>query len=131
MDSPVGLGTDADVRPSIIEEMRAASLLQKLAHLDGSAFGAMSAFALGTSQGAAALGLCAGTLHAGAYADYIVLDIRTADPWVPLHNQIVYRAQDADVRETYVGGKLVRTRHQAPPAHAKTAVAKLLPMLKL
>jgi 5-methylthioadenosine/S-adenosylhomocysteine deaminase len=128
---PMGLGTDADVRPSIIEEMRAASLLQKLAHLDGSALGAVPAFALGTSQGAAALGLCAGTLHAGAYADYVVLDIRTADPWVPLHNQIVYRAQDADVRETYVGGRLVRTRHQAPPAHAKTAVAKLLPMLKL
>ena len=31
----MGLGTDADVKPSLIDEMRAASLLQKILHLDG------------------------------------------------------------------------------------------------
>src|SRR5581483_8015890 len=35
----MGLGTDADVKPSLIDEMREASLLQKIARLDGSALG--------------------------------------------------------------------------------------------
>ncbi len=54
----MGLGTDADVRPSLIDEMRAAALLQKILHLDGSAFGASRAFALGTAEGARALRMC-------------------------------------------------------------------------
>jgi 5-methylthioadenosine/S-adenosylhomocysteine deaminase len=111
----MGLGTDADVKPSIIDEMRAASLLQKIARLDGSALGAARALDLGTSQGAAALRVDAGDLRAGAYADYAVIDVRRADPWSVLINHVVYRAESADVCETYVGGRCVRTREQAPP----------------
>ncbi|MDQ2872841.1 MAG: amidohydrolase family protein, partial [Candidatus Eremiobacteraeota bacterium] len=85
----VGLGTDADVKPSILDEMRAASLLQKIAHLDGSALGAGQAFALGTSLGAAALGVSAGDLQTGNYADYAVIDLSRADPWAPLANTLV------------------------------------------
>ena len=58
----IGLGTDADVKPSLIDEMREASLLQKIARSDGSALGAPIAFALGTSMGAKALGVVAGDL---------------------------------------------------------------------
>src|SRR6185503_5449008 len=65
----VGLGTDADVKPSIIDEMRAAALLQKLRAEDGAAFAARDAFALGTSLGAATLGVAAGDLVAGNAAD--------------------------------------------------------------
>ena len=36
----MGLGTDADVKPSLIDEMRSAALLQKLERTDGSALGA-------------------------------------------------------------------------------------------
>lgn len=127
----VGLGTDADVKPSILDEMRAASLLQKISRLDGSALGARSAFALGTSLGARALRVDAGDLREGAYADYAVVGIEHADPWVPLVNQLVYRSECADVLETYVGGRRVREREQARPQDALKALNDLVPRLRL
>ena len=127
----MGLGTDADVRPSIIEEMRAASLLQKVAKLDGSALGAQTAISLGTSQGAAALRVDAGELRAGALADYIVLDVANVDPWIPLANHVVYRAENAAVRETVVGGVRVRQKNDAPPANALQALESLIAQLRL
>lgn len=128
---PMGLGTDADVSPSVIDEMRSAAYLQKIARLDGSALGARDAFDLGTRQGAQALRVNAGRLAPERFADFTVIDVTNMDPWIPLCNQIVYRSQSRDVRETYVGGRLVRARHQEPPAGAKRAVEKLLPMLHL
>lgn len=101
----LGLGTDADVKPSLFDEMRAASLLQKLARTDGSAFGAESAFGLGTSQGAAALGFAAGDLKAGCPADYLVLDARTIDPWSRAVNALVYRGDGAWVQSAFVAGR--------------------------
>lgn len=127
----MGLGTDADVKPSLIDEMRAASLLQKIARLDGSALGAASAFALATSQGASALRVDAGDLRAGAYADYCVLDASAIDPWAPTINSLVYRAQDAWVRETHVAGRRVRERGAPAPREAVDAIAGLLPNLHL
>ncbi len=128
---PVGLGTDADVSPSVIDEMRAASLLQKIARLDGSALGAHAAFNLGTSDGARALRAGAGDFCVGAFADYVAIDLVAADPWVPLCNQIVYRSQSRDVRETYVGGKLAWSRDCEQPPEALEAVRALLPLLTL
>ena len=127
----MGLGTDADVRPSIIEEMRAASLLQKIAKLDGSALGAGAALALGTSQGAKALRVDAGELRAGAFADYIVLDVTNVDPWIPLVNHIVYRAENAAVKETVVGGVRVRQKDDTPPPGALQALESLAAHLQL
>jgi 5-methylthioadenosine/S-adenosylhomocysteine deaminase len=127
----IGLGTDADVKPSLLDEMRAASLLQKLAKLDGSALGASEAFAMGTQLGAAALRVQAGALSEGAYADYIVMDAGGADEWIPLRNHVVYRAENAHVRETYVSGRLVRSREDPAPRGAADALAALLPQLRL
>jgi 5-methylthioadenosine/S-adenosylhomocysteine deaminase len=127
----IGLGTDADVKPSLLDEMRSAVLLQKVSRLDGAALGARAAFALGTAQGAQALRVDAGELRRGAYADYVVLDLRRRDPWIPLSNHVVYRAQDADVRETYVGGRRVREHAQSAPAQALHALEHLLPKLRL
>lgn len=127
----IGLGTDADVKPSILDEMRAASLLQKVSRLDGAALGAPAAFSLGTSQGARALNVNAGDLHEGAFADYVTLERERIDPWAPACNHVVYRAQDADVREVYVGGKRVRERSQKAPARAMEALMHVLPRLTL
>jgi 5-methylthioadenosine/S-adenosylhomocysteine deaminase len=127
----MGLGTDADVKPSIVDEMRAASLLQKVSRLDGSALGARTAFALGTSQGAAALRVEAGALREGRFADYAVIDADGVDGWTPLVNALVYRAENGWVRETYVGGRCVRTRDQSAPAAAVSAMRSLLPRLAL
>lgn len=127
----IGLGTDADVKPSLLDEMRAASLLQKVSRLDGAALGARDAFSLGTAQGARALRVDAGDLREGAFADYVAIDITRMDPWVPLWNQLVYRAESADVLETYVAGRLVRERTHAPPAQALAALEHMLPRLRL
>lgn len=119
----VGLGTDADIKPSLIEEMRAASLLQKVARRDGSALGAAAAWQMATSEGAAALGLAAGALGEGAFADYCVLDTRAVDPWSPALNAIVYRGENSWVRETYVAGR--RVWDGAGSALVERAVGKL------
>ena len=104
---PLALGTDADVKPSLIEEMRAASLLQKLARRDGSALGAAAAFDLGTAQGARALGIAAGDFQAGMHADFTVVDAAGIDPWSPAVNALVYRGENRWIKETYVSGTRV------------------------
>ena len=104
---PVGLGTDANVNASIMDEICATALLQKLARRDAGAFDAVRAFRLGTSLGAQALGVDAGDFRPGAYADYAVVDLnRLTPPASPLVNALVYRAQAGAVRETFVGGEL-------------------------
>jgi 5-methylthioadenosine/S-adenosylhomocysteine deaminase len=128
----MGLGTDADVRPSLIDEMREAALLQKIQRLDGAAFGAGEAYALGTSQGALALGVAGGDLVAGAPADYVVLDATQIDPWSPPLNALVYRGEDAWVQATFVAGvrryvgepsPLARRAREATAAIAKRVLA--------
>ncbi len=117
----MGLGTDADVKPSLIDEMRSASLLAKIARRDGSALPARTAFALGTSQGATALGLPAGDLITGAPADYTVLDARRIDAWSPAVNAVVQRGEDRWVQATIVGGRRVYSGE--PSAIARQAEA--------
>ncbi len=127
----IGLGTDADVKPSVIEEMRGASLLQKVSRLDGRALAVQTALALGTAQGGAALNVDAGDLREGAFADYVAIDASRVDSWSPLANALVYRADNSWIRETYVAGRLVRSYEQAAPAQAHRELAKLLAMLHL
>ena len=124
----MGLGTDADVHPSIIEEMRAAALLQKILQVDGAAFDAGSAFALGTAEGARALRAAGGDLVAGSPADYVVLDASKIDPWSPPVNALVYRGEDAWVQATFVSGRRVYVGEPSPLAgrarEATAAIAK-------
>jgi 5-methylthioadenosine/S-adenosylhomocysteine deaminase len=124
----MGLGTDADVKPSIIDEMRAASLLQKIARLDGGAFGARVAFDLGTAQGARALGLSAGDLIPGKAADYLVLDASRIDPWTPEVQAVVYRGEDRWVQAAFVNGARVYTGE--PSTAAQNARVKLKEIAK-
>ncbi|MEO6914109.1 MAG: amidohydrolase family protein, partial [Candidatus Baltobacteraceae bacterium] len=129
---PIGLGTDADVKPSLIEEMRAASLLQKLAHRDGSKLGAAAAYRFGTAEGAAVLGIPAGDFRVGAHADFSVLDVSAIDPWTPLLNGLVYRAESGWIRETYVGGvQVYSTRRSTLAANAAIALGSLARALGL
>ncbi len=107
MGVTMGLGTDANVRPSLIGEMRAAALLQKIAYLDGASLPAEQAYALGTAQGARALGIAGGDLVAGTPADYCVLDASRIDPWSPPLKALVYRGEDAWVQATFVAGRRV------------------------
>jgi len=122
----MGLGTDADVKPSLIEEMRAAALLQKILHLDGAALSASQAYALGTSQGARALRASGGDLLAGFPADYAVLDASKIDPWSPPLNALVYRGEDSWVQATFVNGRRVYVGEPSPlAARARAATAAI------
>jgi 5-methylthioadenosine/S-adenosylhomocysteine deaminase len=121
---PIGLGTDADIRPSLIDEMRSAALLAKLRSFDGAALGAREAFAMGTREGARTLGLAAGDLLEGGPADYVVLDASEIDPWSPERNALVYRGQDAWVQATFVNGRRVYVGEPSPLAcRARTEAA--------
>jgi len=122
----MGLGTDADVRPSLIEEMRAAALLQKILYLDAAALGAPTAFSLATAQGARALRIGTGDLVAKMPADYAVLDASAIDPWSPAINSVVYRGSDAWVQATFVGGRRVYVGEASPLARrARDATARI------
>lgn len=112
----MGLGTDADVKPSLIDEMRSASLLQKVGRLDGSALGARTALAMGTAEGAKAIGVPAGDLVPRCRADYVVLDANKIDPWSPPVNALVYRGEDAWVQAVFVGGRRVYVGEPSPLA---------------
>ena len=102
---PIALGTDADVKPSLIDEMRSASLLQKILYTDGSALGASASFAMATREGASALRVATGDLTTGNRADYIVLDATRIDPWSPPCNALVYRSEDRWIQATFVDGR--------------------------
>ncbi|HEX4013231.1 MAG TPA: amidohydrolase family protein [Candidatus Cybelea sp.] len=122
----MGLGCDADVKLSVIDEMRAATLLQKVKLLDGAAFGARSAFALGTSEGARALRLDAGDLLEGLPADYAVLDGSSIDAWSPPLNALVYRGEASWVQATFVNGRRVYVGEASPLARrARDEVEKI------
>jgi 5-methylthioadenosine/S-adenosylhomocysteine deaminase len=129
---PIGLGTDADVRPSLIDEMRSAALLANLRSFDASALSARDSFAMGTSEGARALALDAGDLLEGGPADYVVLDASAIDSWSPECNALVYRGQDAWVQATFVNGRRVyvgETSERARRAREEIShiAARLLP----
>jgi 5-methylthioadenosine/S-adenosylhomocysteine deaminase len=122
----MGLGTDADVKPSLIEEMRAATLLQKIAHTNGSALGARTAYEMGTAQGALALGLPVGDFIAGNAADYLVLDASSIDPWSPDLPALIYRGENAWVQAAFVNGARVYTGEPSQIAqHARVKMKEI------
>ncbi|MDQ2866068.1 MAG: amidohydrolase family protein, partial [Candidatus Eremiobacteraeota bacterium] len=126
LGTTMGLGTDADVKPSIIDEMRAATLLAKILKSDGSALGARTAFALGTSQGARALGVPSGDLLAGMAADYVVVDASRIDSWSPAVNGLVYRAEDSWIQAAFVSGARVYTGEPSPLSqHARIKLQEI------
>ncbi len=118
---PIALGTDADVKPSLIDEMRASSLLQKIRRTDGSALGAGAAFAMATREGARALGIATGDLVPGNFADYVVLDASRIDSWSPARQ----RARLSSRRP--MGAGVVRRRearlHRRPVGTRSTSLA--------
>jgi 5-methylthioadenosine/S-adenosylhomocysteine deaminase len=88
----VGLGTDgapANNRMSLIDELWAASLLQKGMRLDPTVLDARTAFAMATREGARALSLEGdlGSLEAGKAADLVLVDARTVN-MMPVHDAV-------------------------------------------
>jgi 5-methylthioadenosine/S-adenosylhomocysteine deaminase len=88
----VGIGTDgapANNRMSLIDELWAATLLQKGMRLDPTVFAARTAFAMATREGARALGMGdeIGSLEAGKAADLVLVDPATVN-MIPVHDAV-------------------------------------------
>ena len=111
---PVALGTDGGCtnnRLSIFEEMRMAALLQKVSHLDGTAFTAEEAFRLGTAGGGEVLGLPLGEIAPGRLADLVALDLghSSLHPPLALLKNIVYALSPQAISDVWVhGARVVR-----------------------
>jgi 5-methylthioadenosine/S-adenosylhomocysteine deaminase len=108
----IGLGTDGGCtnnRLSVFEEMRMASLLQRVRLFDGAALAAEVAFAMGTAGGAEILGLDAGVIAPGRLADLIAIDLGHASlhPPTDLLKNIVYAMSPLAITDVWVHGRRV------------------------
>lgn len=112
----VGLGTDGPASNNdldMLEEMRTASLLQKIATMDPGVLPPIEALEMATVNGAKTLFLddCIGTLEPGKKADIVLLSL-----WRPhfyprnenneLLSHLVYTAKSGDVHTVIVNGKV-------------------------
>jgi 5-methylthioadenosine/S-adenosylhomocysteine deaminase len=117
----VGIGSDGEKENNnldLIEEMKVASLLQKVTTLDPTTGDPWDVLALATSEGAAALGLAetTGTLQPGKRADVITVSMRGLHTTPVMHGELfnvaahlVFSASGRDVRDVWVDGRpLVR-----------------------
>jgi 5-methylthioadenosine/S-adenosylhomocysteine deaminase len=108
----IGLGTDGGCtnnRLSVFEEMRMASLLQKVRHLDGTRLPAEQAFAMGTVDGGRLLGLPAGDIAPGFLADLVAVDLGhpSLHPRTNLVKSVVYAMSPQAVTDAWVHGRAV------------------------
>ena len=116
----VALGTDgacSNNNLDMVEEMRLAALLQKVATGDPTALPACAALALATRGSAEALGLGdeIGQLTPGRRADVVLWDF-TRPHLTPTHevvSHLVYSANGADAHTVIVDGKVVVRNRQA------------------
>ena len=96
----------------LIEELKTASLLQKVSTLDPKVLTSDEAIAMGTISGARALGLDdeIGTVEVGKKADLILIDTNCAN-MVPdsstLSSNIIYSANGSNVDTTICNGKVL------------------------
>jgi 5-methylthioadenosine/S-adenosylhomocysteine deaminase len=111
---PVGLGTDSMLSNNalnLFQEMKFAVLLQRAHQLDGHALSAGDVLAMGTREGAQALGWHheIGSLEAGKEADLVVLDIDHPLGLTPerVLSDLVFAAGPQHVQAVMVHGEMI------------------------
>ena len=115
----VGLGSDGEKENNnldLLEEMKFASLLQKVTTLDPTTGDPWDILAMATLDGARALGLdgVTGSLELGKQADIISVDLRRLHTTPVLHGEdfnaaahLVFSSSAADVNHVFVDGRLL------------------------
>ncbi len=113
----VGLGSDGEKENNnldLIEEMKFASLLQKVSTLDPTTGDPWDVLAMATIDGARALGLdgVTGSLAPGKRADIVTVNLQGLHTTPVLHGadfnvaaHLVFSASGADVRDVWVDGR--------------------------
>jgi 5-methylthioadenosine/S-adenosylhomocysteine deaminase len=114
-DVCVSIGTDgasSNNNLDLIEELKTASLLQKVSTLDPKVLNSDESVAMGTIKGAEALALDdeIGSIEVGKKADIILIDTNSAN-MVPdsssLSSNIIYSANGSNVDTTICNGKVL------------------------
>jgi 5-methylthioadenosine/S-adenosylhomocysteine deaminase len=113
----VGIGSDGEKENNnldLLEEMKFASLLQKVSTLDPTVGDAWDMLEMATLEGARALGLdgVTGSLTPGKRADVVTVDLRGLHTTPVLHGRdfnvaahLVFSAHGHDVRDVWVDGR--------------------------
>lgn len=106
------LGTDgaaSNNATSMFREMYLYSCLQKQAMKNAAAVTAEDALIAATESGYRALGFRGGAIRKGNFADFIRIDLRapSMQPLADIKKNLVYSANDANVRMTISGGEIV------------------------
>ncbi len=114
-DICVSIGTDgasSNNNLDLIEELKTASLLQKVSTLDPKVLNSDESIAMGTIKGAEALGLDSeiGSIEVGKKADIILIDTNAANMTPDsstLSSNIIYSANGSNVDTTICNGKIL------------------------
>ena len=112
----VALGTDggcSNSRVSVLDEMRACALLQKVSRENGQAIDAETCFKMGTVWGGEVLGLPVGRIAPGQRADLCFVDLDDPSLWPEqsLAKNVVYSLSARAITDVFVDGEpVVRDR---------------------
>lgn len=137
-DICVSIGTDgasSNNNLDLIEELKTASLLQKVSTLDPNVLNSHEALAMGTIKGAEALGLDdeIGSIEVGKKADIILIDTNSAN-MVPdsstLTSNVIYSANGSNVDTTICNGKILMENKQLTILDEQEVYAKAREAIK-
>lgn len=110
----VGLGTDGvkeNNRIDIFQEMKVASLMQRVLYENAQIMKAHEVFKMATVNGSKALKMKSGEIREGYLADIVLIDAK-APNMNPIYDnnvlsQVVFSAHPGNVRDVIVDGKLI------------------------
>ena len=115
----VALGTDgcgSNDNMDMIEEMRSAAFLHKVANLDASIISSFDVLKMATINGAKSVGLEKelGSLEVGKKADITIVNMESVHlrPFNDLVTTLVYCANSGDIETVIVDGKIVVQNHK-------------------
>jgi 5-methylthioadenosine/S-adenosylhomocysteine deaminase len=116
-DANVCLGTDgcaSNNNLDMFDEMKTATLLQKVDTMDPTALPARKVLEMATVNGAKALDIKSGMLRKDYNADVIIIDMNRSHltPLFDVPSQLVYSAGGGDVRTSIVNGKVLMDDHK-------------------
>jgi 5-methylthioadenosine/S-adenosylhomocysteine deaminase len=131
----IGLGTDGGCtnnRLSVLDEMRACSLLQRVRLLDGTALSAETAFDLGTRSAGALLRLETGVVAPGQLADLVAIDLAhlSLQPRHDLLKSVVYAMSPEAVTDVWVHGRRVVEHRRLATTSEDELVARVAALTK-